>query len=301
MSALRLANAPVSFGAFELTAGAGSTLPDPQEVLAAIAGAGYGGTELGPAGFLGGPETLRGRLERHSLELVAGFVPVHFSEPERAQADLERQLLPVLDLFEAAGARGARALLADAGPGEAPAPAAGERLDRRAFAGLADRVQRAAELSRSRGFEPAFHHHGGSYVEAPQDIEALLDATDVKLVLDTGHLLLGGGDPVRAVREWGARIDHVHVKDVRLEVLRGAGRDGADMLEYWRRGAFCELGRGDVRIDEFLAALFEARYAGWLVVEQDRVLEPGEGIGEAEAAQRRNRLWLERHLEPPRA
>jgi inosose dehydratase len=250
VSALRVANAPVSFGAFELTATGAYPLPDPDAVLAAIADAGYEGTELGPPGYLGDSAELP---RRHGLDLVAGFAPL---------PDLPR----VLDLLHAGG--GGIPVLADAGPRD------GE-MD-------LDAVQRAADLCRGRGFEPAFHPHLGTRVETPSEIEALLDATDVGLVLDTGHLLRGGGDPVRAAREWASRIVHVHLKDV-------------------RKGSFCELGGGDVDLEGVLSTLHETGYRGWLVVEQDRILEPGEGIAEAAAAQRRNLTWLERHLEPQRA
>jgi inosose dehydratase len=291
VSALRLGNAPVSFGAFELTASGDFTVPDPEAVLAAIAQAGYDGTELGPPGFLGDEDTLGERLERNGLELVAGFVPVHFADPARTEAELQSQLAPVLDLFEAAGANAARPLLSDASE-DSPA-----RLDPPAFARLVDGLERAVEISRSRGFEPAFHHHLGSHVETPREIEALLDASDVNLVLDTGHMLLGGGDPVRALRDWGERIDHVHLKDVKLDLIR----DAPSMLDRWSRGAFCELGEGDVDLDAFLAALSASGYAGWLVVEQDRLLAPGATIDEATAAQERNRRWLAAHLELLRA
>jgi len=291
VSALRLGNAPVSFGVFELTASGDFAVPDPEAVLAAIAEAGYEGTELGPPGYLGGVDTLRGRLERHGLELVAGFVPVRFADPAHTEADLEDQLLPVLDLFEAAGASAARPVLADATE-DSPAP-----LDPPAFARLVDGVSRAAEISRARGFEPVFHHHHGSHVEHPREIEALLESSDVNLVLDTGHLLLGGGDPARALRDWGDRIDHVHLKDVKLAVLR----DAQSMLDCWRRGAFCELGQGDVDLDGFLATLLDSGYEGWIVVEQDRLLPPGSTIEDAAAAQQRNRRWLAQHLEPLRA
>ncbi len=281
----------MSFGVFELTERGEFAVPDPEAVLAAIAGAGYEGTELGPPGYLGSTATLRERLDRHGLDLVAGFVPVRFSDAAHLDAELERQLTPVLELFEAAGAAGARPVLADATE-DSPAP-----LDDAAFARLADCVNRAVTVSRERGFEPVFHHHHGSHVERPPEIEALLAATDVNLVLDTGHLLLGGGDPVKALSKWGDRIDHVHLKDVRLDVLS----DATSMLECWSRGAFCELGEGDVDLDGFLAALSASGYEGWVVVEQDRLLAPGETIEEAAAAQERNRRWLARHLEPLRA
>jgi inosose dehydratase len=252
VGALRLANAPVSFGAFELTAGGGFALPDPDDVLAAIAGAGYEGTELGPPGYLGDAEQLPVRLARHRLELVAGFAPL----PD---------IVPVLDLLEAGG--GGKPVLADSGPREGELDLEG--------------VQRAVDLCRARGLEPAFHPHLGTRVVTPAEIQALLDASDVGLVLDTGHLLVGGGDPVRALRDWSDRITHVHLKDVRA-------------------GAFCELGQGEVDLPGFLAALIESGYEGWLVVEQDRILEPGEDIAEAATAQRRNRRWLAEHLEPLR-
>jgi inosose dehydratase len=288
VSALRLGNAPVSFGVFEVTAQGGFALPDPEAVLAAIAAAGYDGTELGPAGYLGDTATLRERLERHRLELIAGFVPIAFSA---ASPDIEGQLSPVLDLFDAAGARAARPVLADATE-DAP-----QALDDAGFARLARAVTQAAEVSRARGYEPVFHHHHGSHVETPSEIEALLAATDLNLVLDTGHLLLGGGDPVRALADWGERIDHVHLKDVKLDVIR----DAPSMLDCWRRGAFCELGEGDVDLDAFLGALTGSGYDGWVVVEQDRILPPGATIEDAAAAQERNRRWLARHLEPLRA
>jgi inosose dehydratase len=260
VSSLRLANAPVSFGAFELTAAGGHPLPDPDEVLAAIAGAGYEGTELGPPGYLGDASELPQRLATHGLALVAGFVPLRFGQA------IERELLPLLDLLEAG--RGGLPVLADSGPPKGEVELGG--------------VQRAADLCRARGFEPAFHHHLGSGVETVSEIEALLAGTDVDLVLDTGHLFAAGGDPARAMREWADRIVHVHLKDVTA-------------------GTFCELGRGDVDLEAFLAALADSGYDRWLVVEQDRILEPGEGITEAAAAQQRNRRWLERHLEPLQA
>ncbi len=166
-------------------------------------------------------------------------------------------------------------------------------LDDAGWARLADGVARAADLARSRGFEPTFHHHAGSYIEAPWEVERLLELTDIGVLLDTGHLLLGGGDPVQAMRDWRDRINHVHVKDARMDVLRQAVADGADMPEVWRRGVFCELGAGDVDLDAFFAEL--EGYSGWLVVEQDWVPGPDDDASIAIEAQARNRRWLSDH------
>jgi inosose dehydratase len=160
---------------------------------------------------------------------------------------------------------------------------------------LAHGVSRAADLARARDFEPTFHHHTATFVEAPWEIERLLELTDVGLLLDTGHLALGGGDPVQALRTWGERINHVHIKDVRNDVLAGVIADGADMPEAWRRGVFCELGTGDVDLDAFFTELGRSGYSGWLVVEQDMVPQSPQDAADAEAAQMRNRAWLREH------
>lgn len=295
--AIRVANAPVSYGAFELTVGTAANVPGPDEVLAAMAAAGYEGTELGPPGYLGDGKTLPARLERFGLALVGGYIPVRFSERERWEEDLGA-MAATLDLLEAAGDRAARPVLADAGSPQRRASlgrAAGDPslgLDKRGWRVLGEGVRCAAELARARGFEPTFHHHAGSYVEAPWEIERLLDLADVGLLLDTGHLALGGGDPLQALGSWRGRIDHVHLKDVRRSVLRGVIAERADMAEAWRRGVFCELGTGDVALEAFLGELTTGGYAGWLVVEQDRILAPAEGAAEAAEAQARNRRWL---------
>ena len=294
---LRVANAPVSYGAFEATVGGGADVPGADDLLAAIASAGYEGSELGPPGYLGAGAELRARLERHGLELAGGYIPIRFSEPEAWETDREA-LRASLDLLAAAGTRSTRAVLADAGSPARRAAlgrAARDRsvgLDDGGWRRFADGVARAAASCRERGLEPTFHHHAGTYVEAPWEIERLLELTDVPLLLDTGHLHVGGGDARQAVSDWGGRVNHVHVKDVRAGVLAAVVRERADMLDAWRRGLFCELGTGDVPLVEFFARLRESPYRGWIVVEQDRILRPGEELAEAAEAQARNRAWL---------
>lgn len=269
-------------------------------MLQSMAAAGYEGTELGPPGYLGGLDTLRSALEANKLALVGGYIPIRFSETEHLDEDLA-QMEATLDLFAAADGMDAKPVLADAGSAERisfPGRAASDRtvgLDDAGWGRLAHGVSRAADLARARGFEPTFHHHTATFVEAPWEIERLLELTDVGLLLDTGHLALGGGDPVHALRTWGERINHVHIKDVRNDVLAGVIADGADMPEAWRRGVFCELGTGDVDLDAFFAELRHSGYSGWLVVEQDMVPQSPRAAADAEAAQVRNRAWLKEH------
>ena len=298
---MRVANAPCSYGAFEITVGVIPYVPEGDRVLSAIASADYEGTELGPPGYLGDAESLGDRFRHYGLTLVGGYIPIRFSEPEHWDADLAG-MAHTLDLFSAAGGTEAKAVLADAGsdvrtkyPGRAAQdPTIG--LDGAGWRRLAEGVSRAAGLARERGVEPTFHHHTATFVEAPWEIERLLDLTDVPLLLDTGHLALGGGNPTEALRAWGARINHVHIKDVRNDVLQSVIDDGAGMPEAWARGVFCALGEGDVDFAPFFAALEQSDYSGWIVVEQDMVPASPEDAAKAVDAQRRNREWLRSQL-----
>jgi inosose dehydratase len=298
---IRVANAPLSYGAFEMTVGIFPNVPGPEELAAEVGSAGYEGIELGPPGYLGEGKELRERLERHGLVLTGGWCPFRFSEPAHWQEDLA-ELERTLDLFEAAG-RTARPVFGDGGS-EArranPGRGGDERslgLDEAGWTRFGDGLRRAEELVRRRGFEPTFHAHTSTFVEAPWEIDRLLALSDIGLLVDTGHLLIGGSDPIQALRDWGPRVNYVHIKDVRLDVLRGVIRDRADAVEAWRRGIFCELGTGDVDLDRFFRELFALGYDGWICVEQDRILRDDEPLSEPAAAQVRNRRWLRDHVD----
>ena len=287
---VKVASAPLSYGAFEMTVGTEFPVPDPLRVLEEISAAGYAGTDLGPPGYLGDVHTLREHLG--DLQLVGGFVPVAFS----GQHDLAG-LHETLDLFDAAGAREARPVLCDAGGPERVAnPGAGAELalDDKRWRALVDGVERAADAARARGYEPVFHHHTSTYVEGVPEIERFLEDTDVPLLLDSGHLLVAGGDPLAALDDWRDRIGAVHIKDARLDVVAAVKAERADTLTAWRRGMFCALGEGDVDLVAFCQAL--GGYDGWVVVEQDRVLADLNGSFAAAAREQvANRAWLREH------
>jgi inosose dehydratase len=295
-----VAAAPVSFGVFEMTAD--GPLPDPEEVLSAIRQAGYDGVDLGPVGWLGTGDVLAERLRRHSLTLCGGWVDLPYSDDEAFAAVLP-SLGAALEVFTAgAGADPARRplpTLADSGSDlrrAHPGGAAGIGLDEAGWRTFARNLAVAAERVRAAGFEPTFHHHVGTYVETPDEIEEFLARSDVDLTLDTGHLLLGGGDPVQALRRWAGRINHVHVKDVRLSVLEDVVRAGEGMRAAWERGVFVPLGRGDFELSAFMDGLLAMGFDGWVVVEQDVILGPADTLDTPAADQRFNRQQLRRWL-----
>jgi len=128
-------------------------------------------------------------------------------------------------------------------------------------------------------------------VETPEEVERLLDLTDVGICLDTGHLLLAGGDPLTALEAWAGRITQVHIKDARRDLHAHARADQADLTELVRRGGFCALGQGDLDVTAFAAALLNAGYTGWVVIEQDAP-RTGQDLNRILADQRANRTVL---------
>ncbi len=245
------------------------------EVLDEMAAAGYEGTELGPYGYLPAePERLRAELSARGLELVSAFVPVPLAEPERHEAAFQ-EALRVAELLARSGA--GLIVLADEMTGACIETAgrvvgARDRLTGRQWDAAIRMLERTARACRELGLSVAFHHHAGTFIETPDEIERLCASTDPKLIglcLDTGHYFYGGGDPVDAARRYGARIRHLHLKDVDPTVLEKVRREGVGFLDAVRQSIFCELGQGAVNFTAVIGALADRRYSGWAVVEQD--------------------------------
>ena len=296
-----VANAPVSYGAFELTVGIDPNVPDGIQVLDEVAGAGYAGIDLGPVGYLGTGAELGERLAARGLGLTGAYLELPYADHAALEAAMPG-LDAMFDVFDAAAPNRIgpppRPTLADAGseqrrgqPGRSVSdPSIGLDADawRRFGVGLGSVVARC----RNRGYEPTFHHETGTFVEAPWEIERVLELSDIGLCLDTGHLLLGGGDPVTAVEAWGSRINHVHLKDARRSVMREIIADGAPATDIWSRDAFPALGDGDLDGDGVIAALEAIGYEGWMIVEQDTLPQTKERFERAAADQRANRQYL---------
>jgi inosose dehydratase len=153
-------------------------------------------------------------------------------------------------------------------------------------------LRMVVDRCRTRGYEPTFHHETGTFVESPAEIEKVMSLSDIGLCLDTGHFLIGGGDPLAFLRKWSTRINHVHAKDAYLAVFEQIVQDGAPTTAIWSREAFPVLGEGDVGMDALLTILDEIDYQGWLVVEQDIFPQTAERFAQAIEDQRMNRAYL---------
>ncbi|MBD0739936.1 TIM barrel protein [Streptomyces sp. CBMA29] len=263
----RIAGAPISWGVCEVP-GWGHQL-SPERVLAEMTELGITASEFGPDGFLPGP-----LLADHGVTAVGGFVPAVLHDPGH---DPLPDIRAVLDRFTAAGAR--TLVLAAAtgldGYDERPAVSAdGWRT-------LLGRLDAVTDLAASLGVTAALHPHVGTVVEGPAEVDRVLDGSRIGLCLDTGHLLIGGTDPVALARRAASRVTHVHLKDVDPAAAR-AVRDGrTTYTSAVQQGLYRPLGQGGLDLTTLITHLESAGYPGWYVMEQDTVLTapppPGQG------------------------
>lgn len=276
----RVAGAPISWGVCEVP-GWGHQM-DRDRVLAEMAEIGLAATEFGPDGFLPDEPAAKARtLREHGLDAVGGFVPLVLHDPAR---DPLPALEATLDGFVGAG--GWTLVLA--------AQTGREGYDQRPelngddWAHLVGQLDRVADRAADRGVRAVLHPHMGTLVETREDVDRVLHGSSVPLCVDTGHLLVGGTDPVQLVRDVPDRVAHTHLKDVDAG-LAAAVRSGATpYTDAVRDGLFRPLGDGDVDVAGLVSALDTAGYDGWYVLEQDVILdgEPAPGAGPRGAVER---------------
>ncbi|WP_102191422.1 sugar phosphate isomerase/epimerase family protein [Microbacterium aurantiacum] len=301
---ITVAGAPVSFGVFELTPEGAATV-SADEMIDVLVDADYAGIDLGPIGFLGEEEQVRRRLDRAGLHLAGGWVQLPLSDDEAFAAAVPA-LRRALRTFSAAAETGPARLplptLADDGSARRQsAPGRGAEVDPlpdAAWDRLIANTERAAAIVREAGLEPTFHHHAGTFVESPEEIDRFLSLVDVDLTLDTGHLFIAGGDPLDAVARWGDRINHLHLKDVDLAVLHRVLSAGGGMREVWSSGCFVAFGRGDVDLAGVMTAMAERDFDGWVVVEQDVLNRPDISIDDFRMARAQDQRINREALRP---
>ncbi len=242
-----------------------------ESCLAEAKAAGYAGVELGNK-FPREATALRAVLARHGLALISGWYGARLLErsAEEEIAALEAHLA----LLAALGAK----VMVFAETSGSIAGARGQALSRRPrlaareWDGFARKLTEIADHLARRGVRMAYHHHMGTVVENSDEIDRLMAATgdSVGLLLDTGHLAYAGGDVLAVLRRHAARINHVHCKDVRKDVLAAVRATDASFLDAVLAGVFTVPGDGAIDFASLLAALGEASYGGWLVVEAEQ-------------------------------
>jgi inosose dehydratase len=279
----RLAGAPITWGVCEVP-GWGWQL-GAERVLHEVSDLGLRAIELGPRGFLpDDPEEVARTLRRHDLRLAAGFLPAVLHRPESRAATLES----VAAAAESLATAGADLLVLAAELGNGGGYDRSAELSEREWKALLEGLDEVRGVAARHKLPVALHPHYGTAVERRDHIDRVVADSDVALCLDTGHLLVGGSDPVEVVRAADGRVTHVHFKDVDAGLASRVRAGEIGYRDAVALGLYRPLGDGDVDVTAVVKLLEAAGYDGWYVLEQDVVLatEPAAGDGPAASAAR---------------
>jgi inosose dehydratase len=145
-------------------------------------------------------------------------------------------------------------------------------LDETGWKTLLANLDRLAGRAADRGVAATLHPHVGTMIENRDEVDRVLDGSAVPLCLDTGHLLIGGTDPVTLTREAPGRIAHTHLKDVDATLAARVRSGEIGYTDAVRDGIYRPLGQGDIDIAGIVTTLEANGYSGWYVMEQDTTL-----------------------------
>lgn len=265
MNAIKIAGAPISWGVCEVP-GWGYQLT-PERVLSEMRQAGLTATELGPESFLpSDPAQLEELLGQYDLSCVGTFAPVLLHD---AQHDPVSDIAGALDSLVAVGASMLILAAATGVDGYDSRP----DLDERQWRTLLSHLDRLAEAAGERGVTAVLHPHVGTMIEKGSEVDRVLSGSAIPLCLDTGHLLIGGTDPLQLAHEVPERIAHTHLKDVDAALARRVQAGELTYTEAVKQGMYTPLGKGDVDIAGIVTSLHNNNFDGWYVLEQDTILD----------------------------
>jgi inosose dehydratase len=285
----KIGNAPVSYGAFEVTVGIDENVPSAERVLDSVQAAGYEGIDLGPLGYFGLGAELKEALTSRGLLLAGGYVEIDVSSKPAAQAGFD-ELARICDQFDAVDdledqtykPRPTVALLAPAEWRSATSePDVWERI--------IPVIDEVVGYCDQRGYQACLHNEVGTLLSGQQSLIRALESTAAHLCLDTGHLIAAGGDPLAIVEWFRDQVTHVHLKDARPSPT---GEPYEEAMELWENDVFCPLGAGEGDLDRVLESLRSGGYSGWILVEQDVLPRSAEAYQTAAEDQVANRQYL---------
>jgi inosose dehydratase len=232
-----------------------------------IAAAGFEGIELFDGNLVEMVDTLPEELSRRGLTLTGVYSGGNLIFPDIVGEELWR----VRQACEAAAKVGAEHLVVGGGAQRTVAPT-DDDWDR-----LGRALDEIVRIANGHGLTASYHPHMSTMAESPEQIERALSRSEIGFCPDTGHLILGGGDPAELIRRWAGRIPLIHLKDVTAD------------------GGFVPLGQGVMDVAAVMDAIREIGFDGWLGVELDGWDgDPAEGA-------RINHGVVEQHLGAHRA
>ncbi len=274
---INIAGAPISWGVCEVP-NWGHQM-EPSRVLREMSELGLGATEFGPDGFLPmQPELKASILKEHNMIAVGGFVPVVL---HRADHDPVPAVKKELESYKAAGAK---VLVLAANSGIDGYDAKLPVLTDDDWQILFNNLNRLQQIAAEVGVKAVLHPHVGTMIETQDHVMRVVAGSTIPFCLDTGHMIIGGTDPVAFAQNHAGRVAHSHLKDVDLSWAKKVQNNELSYYDAVVQGMYRPLGQGDVDIRAIVRSLIKSGYTGWFVLEQDNVITAEPGINQGPMA-----------------
>ena len=245
-----------------------------RQIVSEMALAGFTGCEIGNK-YPSDPVELKRELDLRGMRIASRwFSSFILTQPiEQVEADFAKEL----DFLAAVGAN--RINVSEQSwsiQGQTETPILENRrhiMNDEEWKRFCDGLNRLGRIAKDRGFKLCFHHHMGTVVQTAEETDRMLANTDPDLVYlcyDTGHFTFAGEDPLSVLKKYVSRVGHVHLKDMRADVVSRVKPEGWSFLSAVRNGAFTVPGDGCVDFDPIFELLSKAGYEGWLLVEAEQ-------------------------------
>lgn len=138
---------------------------------------------------------------------------------------------------------------------------------------LSEGLNKLGTLAKEKDMKLVYHHHMGTVVQTTEEIDRLMEMTDenlVYLLFDSGHLVYSGENALEVLNKYVDRIKHVHLKDIRANVVNQVKNEKLSFLKGVREGVFTVPGDGDIDFEPLFKVLADNNYEGWLLVEAEQ-------------------------------
>jgi inosose dehydratase len=244
-----------------------------EQCISEMALAGFEGSEVGNK-YPRDPVVLKRALELRKLQICNAWFSSFLTT--QTYEEVEKAFIAHRDFLHAVGARiigAAEQGKSIQGKQDVPVLEGKPRFSDEEWKRLTDGLNRLGERARDKGMTLTYHHHMGTGVQTGEEIDRLLDGTDPTLLFllyDTGHLAFSGEDPEKVLAKHIGRVRHVHLKDVRMDVLEKVRSERLSFLAAVKRGVFTVPGDGGIRFEPVFRLLKKSGYSGWYVVEAEQ-------------------------------
>lgn len=244
-----------------------------RQTVSEMALAGFTGTEIGNK-YPSDPVVLKQELALRGMRVASRwFSSFLLTQPYEA---VEAAFCREMDFLAAVGANRINVSEQSGSIQGKDVPILGDKrlvMNETAWARFTDGLNRLGACACERGFRLCFHHHMGTAVQTAEETGRMLEMTEpgkVWLCYDTGHFTFAGEDPLAVLKKYAPRVGHVHLKDMRKDIVARVKKEHMSFLSAVRAGAFTVPGDGCVNFDPIFALLADAGYEGWLLVEAEQ-------------------------------